>query len=128
MAHLAPHLHQHHHHHQSNAAIFSPSVARAAASTAKDWSYVDDWLRRKYAASSSSSSASSISGGAKATAKRSSWTTVPQFERNPETLKALLALAAANEAADETRVLLALETDGTKDLCTVIRKGLHRRR
>ena len=101
MAHLAPHLH--HHHHQTNAAIFSPSVARAAASTAKDWSYVDDWLRRKYAASSSSAS-----GGTKATtAKRASWTTVPQFERNPETLKALLALAAANEAADEERDQLA---------------------
>ena len=94
MAHLAPHLHQHHHHHQSNAAIFSPSVARAAASTAKDWSFVDDWLHRKYAASSASGG-----GGGKTAAKRSSWTTVPQFERNPETLKALLALAAANEAS-----------------------------
>ncbi|KAI0597156.1 hypothetical protein F4775DRAFT_602941 [Biscogniauxia sp. FL1348] len=64
------------------AAIFSPSVARAAASTAKDWAYVDDWLRAKYAV-----------------LKRRP----PPFERNPETLRALLALAAANEAADEER-------------------------
>ncbi|KAI2622655.1 hypothetical protein GGS26DRAFT_238938 [Hypomontagnella submonticulosa] len=72
----------------SQAAIFSPSVARAAASTAKDWSYVDSWLRSKYSSSSGSSR-------------------VPHFERNPETLKALLALAAANEAADENREQLA---------------------
>ncbi len=90
MAHLAPHLrHHHHHHHQQppTAAIFSPSVARAAASTAKDWSYVDDWLRRKYG-------------------KRHNNNKVPSFERNPDTLRALLALAAANEAADEERAQL----------------------
>ncbi|KAI1135430.1 hypothetical protein F5Y05DRAFT_170951 [Hypoxylon sp. FL0543] len=73
----------------SQAAIFSPSVARAAASTAKDWSYIDSWLRSKYAGSS-------INRGRP-----------PSFERNPETLKALLALAAANEAADEDREQLA---------------------
>ncbi|KAI1082647.1 hypothetical protein F5B20DRAFT_510790 [Whalleya microplaca] len=71
MAHLAP-----------QTAIFSPSVARAAASTAKDWSYVDSWLRSKYA-----------------TENRRP----PSFERNPETLRILLALAAANEGADEER-------------------------
>ncbi|KAI1773726.1 hypothetical protein F4818DRAFT_452761 [Hypoxylon cercidicola] len=76
MAHLPP----------SQAAIFSPSVARAAASTAKDWSYVDSWLRSKYALHPS------VNRGRP-----------PAFERNPETLKALLALAAANEAADEER-------------------------
>ncbi|KAI1406332.1 hypothetical protein F4819DRAFT_243669 [Hypoxylon fuscum] len=80
MSHLQP----------SQAAIFSPSVARAAASTAKDWSYVDSWLRSKYA------SHPSINRGK-----------VPSFERNPDTLKALLALAAANEAADEEREQLA---------------------
>ncbi|KAI2627509.1 hypothetical protein GGR54DRAFT_636637 [Hypoxylon sp. NC1633] len=79
MAHLAP----------SQTAIFSPSVARAAASTAKDWSYVDNWLQNKYAGSS-------FNRGKP-----------PSFERNPETLKALLALAAANEAADEDREQLA---------------------
>ncbi|KAI1478579.1 hypothetical protein F4774DRAFT_385392 [Daldinia eschscholtzii] len=71
----------------SQAAIFSPSVARAAASTAKDWSYIDTWLRSIYSNSSGSSSRSRP----------------PSFERNPETLKALLALAAANEAADDHR-------------------------
>ncbi|OTB12570.1 hypothetical protein K445DRAFT_36317, partial [Daldinia sp. EC12] len=69
------------------AAIFSPSVARAAASTAKDWSYIGTWLRSIYSNSSGSSSRSRP----------------PSFERNPETLKALLALAAANEAADDHR-------------------------
>ncbi|KAI0118120.1 hypothetical protein F4776DRAFT_267334 [Hypoxylon sp. NC0597] len=83
MAHLAP-LNT-----TSQAAIFSPSVARAAASTAKDWSYVDSWLRSKYAGSS-------INRGRP-----------PSFERNPETLKALLALVAANEATDEDREQLA---------------------
>lgn len=73
MAHLA-----------SDAAIFSPSVARLAASTAKDWAYVDAWLASKYKGRSS-----------------------PSFERNPGTLKALLALAGLNETADENRDLMA---------------------
>ncbi|KAI0148512.1 hypothetical protein GGR57DRAFT_504985 [Xylariaceae sp. FL1272] len=73
MAHLAP-----------QDAIFSPSVARAAASTAKDWAYVDVWLRTKYSHLP--------------TKERP-----PAFERNPDTLDALLALIAANEAADEDR-------------------------
>ncbi|KAI0467272.1 hypothetical protein F4859DRAFT_494770 [Xylaria cf. heliscus] len=75
MSHLAP-----------QAAIFSPSIARAAASTAKDWAYVDAWLRRQYAHLAS----------AKPTAP-------PSFERNPETLEVLLSLIAANEEADEER-------------------------
>ncbi|EGO55545.1 hypothetical protein NEUTE1DRAFT_85950 [Neurospora tetrasperma FGSC 2508] len=71
--------------------IFSPSVARAAASAAKDWSYVDSWLHAKYAPLHLK---------------------VPSFERNPETLKALLALATANEAADDPRQQIAdLESD-----------------
>ncbi|CAM1503709.1 Fc.00g013000.m01.CDS01 [Cosmosporella sp. VM-42] len=76
------------HHHlaaqQDSAAIFSPSVARIAASTARDWSYVDSWLRAKFHGRS-----------------------VPNFERNPDTLKALLTLATLNDAADEERNLLA---------------------
>lgn len=66
------------------AAIFSPTVARLAASTAKDWNYVDGWLASKYKGR-----------------------TVPQFERNPETLKALLALATLNETSDEDRHLIS---------------------
>ncbi|KAK0669731.1 hypothetical protein QBC41DRAFT_274012 [Cercophora samala] len=68
----------------NNTAIFSPSVARAAASAAKDWSYIDTWLARKFPSNRPP----------------------PPFERNADTLKALLALAAANEAADEERALL----------------------
>ncbi|KAG8163169.1 hypothetical protein KVR01_007647 [Diaporthe batatas] len=67
-----------------DAAIFSPTVARIAASTAKDWNYVDRWLAAKY-----------------------NGRTVPQFERNPETLKALLALATLNETSDENRHLIS---------------------
>ena len=73
MAHLPP-----------NAAIFSPSVARAAASAAKEWSYIDSWLQRKFPGRGP-----------------------PPFERNADTLRALLALASANEAADEERALVA---------------------
>ena len=73
MAHLPP-----------NAAIFSPSVARAAASAAKEWSYIDAWLQRKFPGRGP-----------------------PPFERNADTLRALLALASANEAADEERALIA---------------------
>ncbi|PSR85498.1 hypothetical protein BD289DRAFT_368537 [Coniella lustricola] len=64
-------------------AIFSPSFARQAASAAKDWSHVDAWLASKYNGRSP-----------------------PSFERNPDTLKALLALASLNEVADENRTLL----------------------
>ncbi|KAI1332270.1 hypothetical protein F5Y16DRAFT_173411 [Xylariaceae sp. FL0255] len=78
-----------HHHHllPPQQAIFSPSVARAAASTANDWAYVDAWLRAKYSPEK---------------------TRPPSFERNPETLDALLSLIAANEAADHERHRLAL--------------------
>ncbi|RYP61478.1 hypothetical protein DL771_010120 [Monosporascus sp. 5C6A] len=101
MARLAPHLHQ------QTAAIFSPSVARAAASTAKDWSYVDEWLRRKYVGSSSSP---------------------PQFERNPDTLKTLLALVAANEAADESRDQLARLEDAALDEVRAAQRRQHQQR
>ncbi|KAL7814711.1 hypothetical protein V8C26DRAFT_134445 [Trichoderma gracile] len=70
----------------NSAAIFSPSVARIAASTARDWSYVDAWLASKSPAWKSS---------------------LPPFERNQDTLKALLALVSINEAADDQRRLLA---------------------
>ncbi|TPX09602.1 uncharacterized protein E0L32_009203 [Thyridium curvatum] len=76
MAHIPP-----------SSAIFSPSVARAAASTAKDWNYVDSWLQSRLSAHGRSH--------------------VPSFERNPDTLRALLALASLNESADEQRDLVA---------------------
>lgn len=69
-----------------SSAIFSPSVARIAASNAKDWGFVDNWLALKFSGRS-----------------------VPSFERNNDTLKALLTLASINELSDEEfqRVSLA---------------------
>ncbi|KAI6864380.1 hypothetical protein KC338_g5472 [Hortaea werneckii] len=63
-------------------ALFSPSKARAQQAQAKDWASVDAWLGKKYG-------------------KR-----IPTFERNEETLQALLTLATANEGADEQRSLI----------------------
>lgn len=68
---------------QSTEPIVSPSKALRDASLARDWSYVSSWLSRKYHPHS-----------------------VPRFERNDETLQALLALVAANVAADERAELL----------------------
>lgn len=59
--------------------LFSPSKAAEQQRLAKDWTYIHSFLRRKYPAPSR----------------------VPKFEENEETLIALLALAAANEKADE---------------------------
>ncbi|TVY59292.1 hypothetical protein LCER1_G000091 [Lachnellula cervina] len=67
----------------SASAIFSPSVARQQLAAAKDWNYIDSWLSSKF-----------------------NGKTPPVFERNNDTLKALLALAALNETADEERELL----------------------
>lgn len=58
--------------------LASPTKARQAAMQAKDWAYVNTWLSRQFAPKP-----------------------VPQFERNEDTLKVLLTLAAANDAADE---------------------------
>ena len=81
--------------------LFSPSKARQQQAAAKDWSYVDGWLARKYHPKP-----------------------VPRFERNDDTLQALLALAAFNEKADEEEELVervekaALEEMETK-VCDV---------
>lgn len=58
--------------------LLSPTAARNLALTAKDWAAVSGWLAEKYAPSP-----------------------VPAFERNDETLRALLALAECNRGADE---------------------------
>ena len=63
--------------------LISPTKARQAAIQAKDWAYINSWLTRKYAPHP-----------------------VPTFERNEDTLKTLLAIAAANDAADEEASLL----------------------
>ncbi|KAI8956976.1 hypothetical protein F5Y11DRAFT_341303 [Daldinia sp. FL1419] len=101
--------------HLPSQAIFSPSVARAAASTAKDWSYIDSWLRSVYSNSSSSSGNNRPSRP-------------PTFERNPETLKALLTLAAANEAADDHREQLARVEQAALDEIRAAEKGREERR
>lgn len=62
--------------------LVSPTKARQAAIQAKDWAYVNSWLNRQYAPKP-----------------------VPQFERNEDTLRVLLTLAAANDAADEEAAL-----------------------
>lgn len=61
-------------------ALFSPSKARVQQAQAKDWAAVDAWLAKKYGA------------------KRP-----PPFEKNEETLQALLTLANLNDSADEQR-------------------------
>lgn len=60
--------------------LYSPSKAHAQKALARDWASVDDWLSRKYAS------------------KR-----LPAFERNEDTLQALLKLASASDNADEQR-------------------------
>lgn len=64
-------------------ALFSPSKALAQQAQAKDWASVDSWLSKKYAS------------------KR-----LPPFERNEDTLQALLTLATLNDGADEQRSLI----------------------
>ncbi|KAI9038178.1 uncharacterized protein KD926_011220 [Aspergillus affinis] len=63
--------------------LVSPAKARQAAIQAKDWAYVNSWLSRQYAPKP-----------------------VPSFERNEDTLRTLLALAAANDTADEEAALI----------------------
>jgi len=80
--------------HLSPSAIFSPSVARQQLATAKDWNYIDGWLTTKFHGKSA-----------------------PPFERNNDTLKALLALAALNETADEDcELILKVEAKSLQEL------------
>lgn len=78
----------------SSEVVFSPSKARRQLAEAKDWQYIDTWLSAKYENQQ-----------------------MPPFERNSDTLKALLALAARNEAADEEAHLLTeLELQALEEL------------
>jgi HAUS augmin-like complex subunit 1 len=63
--------------------LISPSKARRDAEEARDWAYVTTWLAEKYAPQP-----------------------VPRFERNDDVLQNLLALVAANDAADGEAELL----------------------
>lgn len=86
--------------------VFSPSVARVAASTAKDWSYVDSWLSKLLPSQR-----------------------LPEYERNSATLKALLTLAGINEAANDDRDListaskLALRDNAGAEIATNLTTG-----
>lgn len=74
--------------------LFSPSKARQQRAQAQDWAHIESWLSYKYAGRS-----------------------IPNFERNEETLKALRALATVNEHADEERALIArVEREALKEL------------
>ncbi|KAG6030181.1 hypothetical protein E4U41_000160 [Claviceps citrina] len=72
------------HRQELSTTVFSPSSARIAASTAKDWAFVDSWLL-----------------GLLPNER------LPDYERNPATLTALLALAGVNEAATNDHHLLS---------------------
>ncbi|PYI11541.1 hypothetical protein BO78DRAFT_392933 [Aspergillus sclerotiicarbonarius CBS 121057] len=63
--------------------LISPAKMRQAAIQAKDWAYANAWLNRQYAPNP-----------------------VPSFERNEDTLRTLLSLAAANDTADEEATVL----------------------
>ena len=74
--------------------LFSPSKARQQRAQAQDWAQIDSWLSYKYAGR-----------------------TVPSFERNDATLKALRELSIANERADEERAIKErLEREALKEL------------
>ena len=76
------------------ASHFSPSKARQQRAQEKDWEYVRFWLEKKF------------------TPKP-----VPPFERNEETLKALLELASFNDAVDEEATFISdLQKDALKHL------------
>ncbi|KAF2835777.1 hypothetical protein M501DRAFT_1034080 [Patellaria atrata CBS 101060] len=75
-------------------ALFSPSKARQQRVLAQDWAHVETWLSSHYPGRS-----------------------IPPFERNEETLKALLALTKVNERADEEgRMLRAVESEVVQKL------------
>ncbi|KAK6360725.1 hypothetical protein TWF730_006852 [Orbilia blumenaviensis] len=96
----------------ASSAVFSPSLARQQQHQAKEWSYVDQWLQAKYHPRP-----------------------VPPFERNIDTLRALTAIATANEAADEERsshlefkqnILSSYRPKRPDDKIIRIREGLNR--
>jgi HAUS augmin-like complex subunit 1 len=82
-------------------ALFSPSKAAQQRAQAQEWHQVDAWLSARYQGRS-----------------------IPQFERNEDTLRALLALSSANERADEERDLLwTAQKDATAELKTAKERG-----
>lgn len=84
--------------------ISSPSKARQAASQAKDWAYVTNWLKRKYTNSPNP---------------------IPNFERNEDTLRVLLNFAAANDTADDEEASMHRAREETVRLMKRQEKELH---
>ncbi|KAK8190868.1 hypothetical protein BKA81DRAFT_307016 [Phyllosticta paracitricarpa] len=78
--------------HLSPDALFSPSKAAQQRAQAHDWQHVETWLSTLYPGQR-----------------------LPAFERNDETLKALMAMATANERADEEAALLNALEDEVRD-------------
>ncbi|OAA34567.1 hypothetical protein BBO_09134 [Beauveria brongniartii RCEF 3172] len=71
------------------ASMFSPSVARIAATEARDWSFVDCWIASQFPGRQP-----------------------PPFERNADTLKTLLALISFKDtASEEARLLARIDRD-----------------
>ncbi|KAJ4164116.1 hypothetical protein LMH87_005802 [Akanthomyces muscarius] len=76
------------------ASMFSPSVARIAATEAKDWSFVDCWVAAQFPDRQP-----------------------PPFERNADTMRALLALIAFSDTASEEAHLIArVDRDALREL------------
>ncbi|OAA73777.1 hypothetical protein ISF_00678 [Cordyceps fumosorosea ARSEF 2679] len=81
--------------------MISPSIARIAATEARDWSFVDSWI------------ASQFPG-------RPHQQAPPPFERNPDTLRALLVLIAFHDtASEEARLLARIERDALTELSSL---------
>ncbi|KAJ6788878.1 hypothetical protein PWT90_00088 [Aphanocladium album] len=79
---------------EAPAPMFSPSVARIAATEARDWSFVDSWLATQFPGRQP-----------------------PPFERNADTLRALIALIAFNDSAsEEARLLARIDQDALGEL------------
>jgi HAUS augmin-like complex subunit 1 len=81
--------------------LLSPTKARREAAQAKDWAHISAWLAKKYSPHP-----------------------VPRFERNAETLAALLELVAVNEAADrEVELVRRAEREELSGYEEYFRKG-----
>ncbi|ATY64765.1 hypothetical protein CCM_01219 [Cordyceps militaris CM01] len=89
MAHLRGHLDA-----DAPATMFSPSVARIAATEARDWSFVDSWVASQFPGRQP-----------------------PPFEHNADTLRALLGLIALNDtASEEARLLARVDRDALVEI------------
>ncbi|OAR03102.1 hypothetical protein LLEC1_03449 [Akanthomyces lecanii] len=76
------------------ASMFSPSVARMAATQVKDWLFVDSWLAAQFPGRQP-----------------------PPFERNADTLRALLALITFTDTtSEEAHLIVRVDRDALSEL------------